>query len=182
MEQKFNESVVTSHYLYYGQYTALLKRKEQELLCVDELISIILYTDYSELSSHFTSSFRKRWAYESIQATINRHQHYYWMGKYLRNAVNKYGQEFESGDLCGPFYCGMSRVMPMPEFSMRLFSPTSTSCHIEVAIKFSGSEGLIIEFNNNRGIGTYLKGLDVSWISRFKEEDERYKNGALFCI
>ena len=73
----------------------------------------------------------------------------------------------------GPFYCGMSSVMTIPQFTMQLFSPTSTSCHIEVAMKFSGDNGIIIQFDNEGGMATGMEGLDVSWISRYKEEDER---------
>ena len=44
----------------------------------------------------------------------------------------------------GPFYCGMSRVMPLPSFNINLYSPTSTSIHQEVAIKFADEAGIII--------------------------------------
>ena len=64
--------------------------------------------------------------------------------------------------------------MTMPQFSIKLLSPTSTSCHIEVAMKFSGEYGIIIEFNNQGGYAKYVYGLDVSWLSRYREEDERY--------
>ena len=56
---------------------------------------------------------------------------------------------------------------------MMLFLPTSTSVRIEVAMRFSGNKGLMIEMNNNGGKGKYLRGFDVSWLSLFKEEDER---------
>ena len=59
------------------------------------------------------------------------------------------------------------------EFNIFLYSPTSTSVRIEVAIKFSGDQGMIIEFNNKKGAAKHVKGFDVSWISRYREEDER---------
>ena len=75
----------------------------------------------------------------------------------------------------GPFYCGMSRVMNMPQFQIQLRSPTSTTLHLEVAMKFSGEQGLIIEFSNNVSdlYSGHTKGFDVSYISRYKEEEER---------
>ena len=63
--------------------------------------------------------------------------------------------------------------MNIPQFNITLLSPTSTSVHLEVAIKFSGQKGIIIEFNNESDDGGEVKGLDVSWLSRFREEDER---------
>ena len=137
---------------------------------------IILYTDYTALSSQFTSTFRKSNPFEPIQAMKRRHSHYYWMSKLLRETIAVYGQYYgDDASLSGPFYCGMSRLMLMPQFAMKLFSPTSTSCQIAVAVKFSGEGGILIQFRNGTGRAAYLKGLDVSWISRFKEEDETYE-------
>ena len=57
---------------------------------------------------------------------------------------------------------------------LTMISPTSTSRQLTVALKFSGDYGIIIGFNNDRGSAMQLKGLDVSWVSGFPEEDERY--------
>ena len=94
----------------------------------------------------------------------------------MYQAVQHYGQcygLFGEGDLSGPFFCGMSWVMTLPQFSIVLHSPTSTSVHIEVAMKFSGQSGMILEFDNAQGLARNVTGFDCSWISRFKEEDER---------
>ncbi len=77
------------------------------------------------------------------------------------------------GYLSGPFYCGMNILMNMPCFNIRLCSPTSTSKKIEVATKFSGPNGIIIHFNNPWTYQyQYLRGFNVSWLSRYGEEDE----------
>ena len=80
----------------------------------------------------------------------------------------------------------MSVAMNIPSFSMRLSSPTSTSMQISVAIKFSGREGMVITLNNpatrdkcgGNVTGGYeygwLRSFNCSWISKFKEEEERY--------
>ena len=89
----------------------------------------------------------------------------------------RYAQRYKKHgkvDLLGPFYCGMSAVMTMPQFTMHLLSPTSTSCHIQVAVKFSGDQGILIQFNNDDGRAKDVRGMDISWLSRFKKEDERY--------
>ena len=154
----------------------------------NHLISIILYTDYTQLSSDFTSTFRKHGAFDSLQAAKKRNQKYWWWSKTLLEAVRAYGDAYsrragghagidrwciDGGALKGPFYSGMSMVLNIPEFNIRLISPTSTSLHIEVAMKFSGEQGIIIELNNDK-VGHYTQALDVSWISRFAEEEERY--------
>lgn len=140
---------------------------------MERLISIILYTDYSSLSCNFTTTFRRRNAFETIESVKKRHMNHHWWSKLLKQTVEVYGKKKNEG-LLGPFYCGMSSVMNMTQFAIQLLSPTSTSVHLEVAMNFSGEEGIIIEFDNSIGWGYQVYGLDVSFISRCKEEDERY--------
>ena len=148
-----------------------------EPITMQHLLSVILYTDYTQHSSQFTSTFRKNNKFEPIQAIKKRHTKFYWMSKFLQETIKAYGQRYDTDDkdkgLCGPFFTGMSMVMSMPQFNMRLLSPTSTSCQIAVSMKFSGEKGIIIEFDNDKGWARCLNGLDVSWMSRYHEEDER---------
>eukprot|EP01083_Nonionella_stella_P007447 21530_1 len=77
----------------------------------------------------------------------------------------------------------MNAVMSMPSFCMRLCSPTSTSKQIEVAMKFSGQHGIVLQMDNpNISQYKYLHGFNASWISRFKTEDERLFFGGLWAI
>ena len=69
----------------------------------------------------------------------------------------------------------MSVVLNIPEFNIFLCSPTSTSKQIEVAIKFSGDHGIVIQLDNPPNDQyQFLRGFNCSWLSRYKEEDERY--------
>ena len=98
------------------------------------------------------------------------------MSRLLYETVYCYGSyhDNDSGEqLLGPFFCGMSMIMHIPQFNITLSSPTSTSKQIAVAMKFSG-KGIIIEFCNDSGDARKTTGLDVSWLSRFNEEEERY--------
>ena len=132
---------------YFGTklFKSLQHKHNDEATSKSRLMCIILYTDYSELSSHFSSTFRKSNTFEPTQAMIRRHRNYYWMARLLRDAIQVYGKSYNYGRLRGPFYCGMSTVMNLPSFAVKLLCPTSTSCHIEVAIKFSGESGCIIQ-------------------------------------
>ena len=58
---------------------------------------------------------------------------------------------------------------------MFIYCPLSTSVHIEVAMKFCGEEGMILEMDNSKGRKRSFRGIDCSWISRYVEEDERYE-------
>ena len=146
---------------------------DQPLINLNDIICIILYTDYTKLCTNFSASFRKINTFEPMHSIKQRHRNYYYLSKILRETVHKYGKAYQQG-FRGPFYCGMSMVMTMPEFAIKLMSPTSTSAQIAVSMKFSGDKGIIIGFNNPpSGYTAYTMGMDFSCFSRFKEEDER---------
>merc|ERR1712183_77709 len=73
----------------------------------------------------------------------------------------------------GPFYCGVDCVLHLSSFAIAFFGPCSTSKQIEIAMNFSKSNGSIIQLHNDSGYGRVQFFLDVSWISRYPDEDER---------
>ena len=78
-------------------------------------------------------------------------------------------------DESGPFFCGMSHKMSFPSFNVKLNSPTSTSLHKEIAFRFSGEDGILIQFNNTGlNLNHRTAFFDAGWLSRYKEEDEMY--------
>merc|ERR1712176_623351 len=129
-------------------------------------------------------TFRKNGPFEPIKSIKKRNSQYFWMSKILRETVELFGQcsygyydeekeEFVN-QLLGSYFCGMSVLMNIPEFSIFLCSPTSTSMQIEVAIKFSGDDGIVIQLDNPRTFQyMLLRGFNCQWLSRYKEEDER---------
>ena len=153
--------------------------RRDSLLSLSHFISIILYTDYDKLSADFSSTFRKINAFETLQHVKERNAKYWWMSKLLRETVEIFGDcssTMVGGNLFGPFYSGLSVVINISNFFLRLSSPTSTSVHLEVAMRFSGADGIILKLNNPKDNNQcrYLRGFDCSMISRYKEEDERH--------
>ena len=152
---------------HYGIY-------DEDPLRIQDLMSLIMYTDFTNLSSNFTATFRKKHPFESIESVKRRNSKYWWWSKTLRETIEIFGESKWNSNLKGPFFTGMSFVMTMPQFLIRLCLPVSTSMHIEVATKFSGEDGLIITLNvDNTAATQHLRAFDCSWFSRFKEEDER---------
>eukprot|EP01083_Nonionella_stella_P189925 703451_1 len=157
------------------------------ILEYEHLVSVILYTDFNELSADFSASFRKASAFEPISLVKKRNRKYWWLSKMLREAVECFGccryERDTNPGLSGPFYCGMSCVMVIPEFNIRLYSPTSTSRQIEIALKFSGANGMVLQLNNmSSGENDRLRAFDCSWISRYPGEDERLFFGGFYRI
>ena len=143
----------------------------------EHLTSILCYTDYTDHSTSFSNSFRKTNPFENLESIKRRNSQYFWMAKYLREAVEIYGGcSYDAKKLRGPFFTGISTVIDMPYFHIRLCAPTSTSRQIEVSMKFSGEGGMILQLNNpvQNHRCMYLRGFDVCAISRYREEDEVY--------
>ena len=159
--------------------------KEGSALTVEHLMSVLCYTDYTKHSAAFSRSFRKMDAFESLKHIKQRNSKYFWMAKRLRETVEIYGRSSDGEQLHGTwkrqylqgsFYTGISKVINIPCFQIRLCSPTSTTLHIEVAMKFSGEEGMLLHLGDPFGNWRcwYLRGFNVGLISRYPEEDEVY--------
>ena len=152
-------------------------------LGINNLISIILYTDFTGLCSDFSSTFRKIYPYETLSSIKRRNSKYWWLSKILRETVELFADR-KISRFKQTYYTGISFAMSIPSFSIRLCSPTSTSVHLEVACKFSGEQGLILQLNVGRmmGHGSGTTCFDCSWISRYNEEDERYHYVCYLCF
>ena len=71
----------------------LLQDQSRNLLqlSVDQVISVILYTDYTDLSCHFTSTFRKQEPWELLNSIKVRNSKYAWWSRFLRETVYNLG-------------------------------------------------------------------------------------------
>eukprot|EP01084_Bolivina_argentea_P095520 171717_1 len=138
------------------------------------LVSLFLYTDCTKLCTHFSATFRAINTFETLSSMRARNAKYWWMSKSLREMVELYGEsQFPfRGGLEGPYFCGVSIVMPLPEFEVRLCGPSSTSYQMTVALNFAGEKGMVVQLNNNVNNHGFLSGFRCSWLSNFKEEDE----------
>ena len=144
--------------------------KKDDPLTLKHLLALIFYTDFTKLSTAFSCSFRALNAFESLQRIKQRNSAFYWMSRCLRELVELFSGCSWAEDLTGPFYTGMAVKLFISQFAMRLNSPTSTSKQLEVAVKFGGSNGTILTFDNPQY--SRLRGWDCSWMSAFIEEDE----------
>ena len=147
------------------------------------LFAVVLYTDFSDLCFAFGRSFRKIKWNESFAAVKERNAKFYFLSRYLREAVTYYGNDgyVEYGGEKGPFFTGMKGVMNMPSFALALNGPTSTSKQKAVATRFAGDGGMVIVLDNQRGNSFGERFWDCSWLSAFTEEDERLWFGSFGC-
>eukprot|EP01084_Bolivina_argentea_P170121 294799_1 len=193
--QQYYDDVILKASKYFATTSVknIIAKRDQDLhydiiegtpLSMPNLISLILYCNFSDLSTHFSSTFRKSRLTEPLSSIKARNSNYWWLSKTLRETVEFFGDSNDD-DECeeGPYFCGMSSVMVVPEFCARLCSPTSTSKQLQVATNFCGRNGIILQFNNNAdGFSKYLRSFNCSWISGFKEEDEHLYCGGQYRI
>ena len=150
------------------------------IISFNHLLSLCLYTDLSESSTHFSATFRKLNNFESLESVKERNRNYYFMSKYLRECIQLYGE----GWMDTPVFCGLSRIFHFPEFDIRLCAPSSTTYHREVAIKFLGDgDGIVVKLKNEgMNYHDYLRGFSCSWISASKEESEVLWMSGIYMI
>eukprot|EP01084_Bolivina_argentea_P270362 459685_1 len=157
--------------------------KDADPVKIEHVTAIICYCDLSEFSTEWSATFRFKYYGENLQSIKNRNSHYYHLSKALREMVQCFGksgsQHNSNGKENGPFYTGINRTMTLPAFSIRFCGPTSTTRHKEIAIRFADRDGMIIELYNHI---TELHFFDCSFISAFREEDERLMMGGAHRI
>eukprot|EP01083_Nonionella_stella_P027120 74612_1 len=170
---------------YYG-----LKRGSP--ITVKHLLAMICYTDFTELSSVFSSTFRAIHRNEPLSSIKKRNSEFWHMSKLIRETVECYGtalgelQSFESRSEedrgHAPFYCGISYML-MPSFVVRICSPTSTTKQISVAASFCGDEGIILQVESNSiWLSAMLRTFNCVWLSSFPGEDERLLCGGNYPL
>ena len=114
---------VFDDYLHYGI-------DKGKLLSLEHLLAIILYTDWSELCTNFTKTFRRHNYYQSIEFVRKENAEYAIWSRLLREVVEYWGcigwnnakddeWNCEHNRVKGPFYCGMDFVMVVPEYNIR---------------------------------------------------------------
>ena len=158
----------TNHLLYYDI-------RGGQPLNIDNLLAIILYTDFSRLCYEFGKTFRKINKSESNDALKLRNAEFWNWSRLLRETVEYYGDPLWKSDI-KIFYSGCSYLV-LDTFVANFCGPTSTSPQLSVATIFAKEEGMILELEmaDSRKAG-HLRFFDCSFLSCYSSEDER-----LFC-
>ena len=116
-------------------------------LTYDRIMSIMFYTDYSNLSYEFSASFRKKSLNETNKSLIKRHKNFCNWAKILNETINCWGNRLNyQGDYewidgkkvyvepqISILYHGVS-FMHFYSFITRFVSPTSMTRQLEVNI------------------------------------------------
>eukprot|EP01083_Nonionella_stella_P243507 848427_1 len=132
------------------------------------LIAIIAYTDEDDLQSKFTNTFWRLSSTESLQEMIARHSKFYFLAKYLLEAVEVFGDEWTANKNPPFVYHGLNQKMYFPQSIARFFHPVSTTIHRNVALDFATENGLILSLKSIDSV----KYFECPWISGYPDEGE----------
>ena len=135
------------------------------------IMALILYCDYDELSFEFSKTFRKLHKKESDLELKERNGEYFNWSKLIRETVECFGTYLMESKI-SIFYHGVSYLL-LNSFVSYFCGPTSTTTQMSVATTFAKDDGLILELSMDDG---RLSFFNCSWLSCFGNEDER-----LFC-
>eukprot|EP01083_Nonionella_stella_P183497 663325_1 len=138
-------------------------------LTVGEVIALKMYTDFDALQGVYRRAYYDE--DENERYSIQR-QFYHW-NELLAKAVAK------SRDIITQtLYHGIDSAVSVATFFGKYYGPWSTTKLLRVAKDFAGDNGRVLEIFPSFG----RKGLDVSWISRFPDEQEVIYFDATFDI
>eukprot|EP01083_Nonionella_stella_P084152 232891_1 len=135
---------------------------------LENIMVVILYCDYDELSFSFSQTFRKLHRHESDESLKQRNSEFFNWSKRLRETVECYGTQVMESKV-DVYYHGVSYLL-LDSFVSYFCAPTSTTCQICVAITFAKDDGLILDLGMDEG---RLSFFNCSWLSCYGNEDER---------
>lgn len=159
----------------YGNNHYGISKDKSNIVTFAQLLSLICYCDLTEFQRKWSSTFRPIQFGELLNEIKKRNQQFWFLSKSLIEMVNVYGIYGDkygnpNGHEKGPYFCGLSRTLLFPSYNIRLTGPCSTSRQLSVATRFAEKNGIILKFMNH---DDNLHFMDCSWISRYKEEEER---------
>eukprot|EP01084_Bolivina_argentea_P160830 280033_1 len=141
---------------------------------VQNVLTVVFYTDYDTLSYNFSSTFRKLKQDETNEEVLQRNKEYFNWSKMLCETVNIFGTQMKSSKIKA-FYHGVS-LMYFTSFVTSFNGPTSTTTKLQVATIFAKNDGIILNLNKYDGGGSLsnlVRYFNCTFISQFANEDER---------
>eukprot|EP01084_Bolivina_argentea_P278504 475815_1 len=143
------------------------------LISTEHIMAVLFYTDFDNLSHHFSSTFRSTKKCENnIYDCMKNNAEYAHWSKLLIETVNVFGFKMKDSKI-KIFYHGIDNLLIFSSFVTVFNSPTSTTTQISVAGIFADANGAILELRKQH---QYLRYFNCSWLSSYSAEDER-----LFC-
>eukprot|EP01084_Bolivina_argentea_P046537 85711_1 len=167
---QFNAELKKANLHYQSSYRK--RNKNWATISIQHIVSLMVYCNFTKLQYCFSKTYRDD-AYQN-------HSNFYFMGKYLKQAVNEFGTKISAGTV-KTFYHGITEKLLFPKcigfcsninHAIYINAPLSTSCSFAVAVNFcNNNNGLAIEFNAPKNKST-VKYFPCAWLSDYANESE----------
>eukprot|EP01084_Bolivina_argentea_P030997 57406_1 len=135
---------------------------------LEHLISVIIYTDYDALQRELKKTYRIIDADNSYKDMIKRHKKFAYWGKYMLEAVEVFGEEWDINKEPDSLFHGIDKTLYFFQSVARFFSPVSTTDDPDVAEHFAIGRGLVLEVK----CSDKIKYFECAWVSDFATECE----------
>eukprot|EP01084_Bolivina_argentea_P276004 470825_1 len=145
--------------------------KKGILLNEENIVCVILYTDYSILCYHFCETFKPNKSNECEQIIKERNYEYFNWSKILCETVNCFGISMNDSTISTLYHC--VDWIYCEAFVAILNCPTSTTTRLLNAAVFVPNNGMILELKKNTKNSQSLRYFNCSFISYMGNEDER---------
>eukprot|EP01084_Bolivina_argentea_P034218 63332_1 len=142
------------------------QNEKWENMFVTLILSLMIYANFDIIQSEFSKTYRQN---------VEKHNNFYFLGKYLKTAIHKFGTSIYEGDT-KTFYHGISEQLLFPTYisAVCICCPLSTSSSVEVALNFANyNNGLVVQFGDYTWYPPASpKYFSMRWISDYGNENE----------
>eukprot|EP01084_Bolivina_argentea_P099821 179369_1 len=146
-------------------------------ITINHIISLKIYTDYTDIQNKFKKYCRKYNAKETISEFIKRNSKIAHWCRYLKESCMFYGETMSKNER---LYTGLTIKLLFGSLSTHFECPLSTTMLMSVAQRFSeDGQGIILSLKPANIKTRYF---NVSWLSQFDHEEERLIVGASLKI
>eukprot|EP01083_Nonionella_stella_P073511 198853_1 len=154
-----------------------LKIPVGSLITVNHLISLKVYTNYSNIQLEFKKHCRRTYKHEPVESVVRRNQEIAHWCRYLKESCTFYGNTMDK-DM--RVFTGLNVKLMFGSLNQHFECPLSATIDSEVANRFAeGTNGIILVLKAANPKTMYF---NVSWLSSFPEEHERLFMGSSLKI
>eukprot|EP01084_Bolivina_argentea_P219393 372113_1 len=177
----YNQTLIKAQYKFnafkneikvtYKKWVNIYNIPVGSIITLSHILSVLMYTNHTELSSEFSRSFRKISIKETDLELKKRHCIFGNWGKLLRECVECFGTDLKDTQ-SEYFYHGLSCPLLFHSFSNKFSGPTSTSLSYITAVMFANQgngNGIVIKIKNNKTASSFFN--CIKW-SDFSGESE----------
>ena len=148
-------------------------------LQLNHVLALLLYSNFSDLCYEFSKTYRRLNRQESDEALKARHANFYHFGKYLREFVEVFGEEFAESRY-ETFYHGINTEMLFKDCFAHICGPMSTTTAKNVAMgTFAKGGGIVVHFERNTELAFFI---DSQYYSDFPDEKEKLFLGGFAAL